>query len=122
MSAESQDRPDFAALRGSWRDEETSSVDEGLRERKKRLTRSLISDTATMMFLQRGFDNVKITEVAAACGVSEKTIYNYFPTKESLVLDNELEMTEAIKRVLGSGPERLGPVEGMTSIIREQTR
>jgi len=61
--------------------------DEGLRERKRRLTRQTISDVATMMFATRGFDNVTVSEVAARVGVSEKTIYNYFPTKESMVLD-----------------------------------
>jgi AcrR family transcriptional regulator len=39
------------------------------------------------MFLQRGFDAVRVTEIAAACDVSEKTVFNYFPTKESLILD-----------------------------------
>jgi AcrR family transcriptional regulator len=60
---------------------------EGLRERKKAQTRELLSDTATRMFLDRGFDAVKVTDIAAACHVSEKTVYNYFPTKESLILD-----------------------------------
>jgi AcrR family transcriptional regulator len=60
---------------------------EGLRERKKRLMRQQLSDTATEMFVERGFEAVRIAEIAEACGVSEKTVYNYFPTKESLVLD-----------------------------------
>ena len=59
----------------------------GLRERKKRLMRQQLSDTATRMFLERGFDQVRVADVAEACGVSEKTVFNYFPTKESLVLD-----------------------------------
>jgi AcrR family transcriptional regulator len=53
----------------------------GLRERKKRLMRQQLSDTATRMFLERGFDAVKVTEIAEACGVSEKTVFNYFPTR-----------------------------------------
>jgi AcrR family transcriptional regulator len=60
---------------------------ESLRERKKRLMRQQLSDTATRLFLERGFDEVRVAEVAAACGVSEKTVFNYFPTKESLILD-----------------------------------
>jgi AcrR family transcriptional regulator len=60
---------------------------EGLRERKKRLMRQQLSDTATEMFLERGFDAVRVSEIAEACGVSEKTVFNYFPTKESLILD-----------------------------------
>ena len=59
----------------------------GLRERKKRLMRQQLSDTATRMFMERGFDAVRVTEIAEACGVSEKTVFNYFPTKESLILD-----------------------------------
>ncbi len=54
---------------------------EGLRERKKRLMRQQLSDTATQMFLARGFDAVRVTQIAEACGVSEKTVFNYFPTK-----------------------------------------
>jgi AcrR family transcriptional regulator len=65
---------------------------EGLRERKKRLMRQQLSDTATEMFMERGFDAVRVAEVAEACGVSEKTVFNYFPTKESLILDR-LEST-----------------------------
>jgi AcrR family transcriptional regulator len=67
---------------------------EGLRERKKRLMRQQLSDTATQMFMDRGFDAVRVTEIAEACGVSEKTVFNYFPTKESLILDR-LEATMA---------------------------
>jgi AcrR family transcriptional regulator len=122
MDPSNPKQPDYAAFRTSFRERAAASpVDEGLRERKKRLTRSLISGTATMMFLQRGFDNVKITEVAAACGVSEKTIYNYFPTKESLVLDWEEELTETIERSLGRDAVLRSPVEAMKGIIAEQT-
>jgi AcrR family transcriptional regulator len=67
---------------------------EGLRERKKRLMRQQLTDTATRMFMDRGFDAVRVTEIAEACGVSEKTVFNYFPTKESLILDR-LESTMA---------------------------
>ena len=67
--------------------------------------RQLISDTATLMFLQRGFDEVKISEIAAACDVSEKTIYNYFPTKESLMLDREESSAASIRKALGPNAE-----------------
>ncbi|MER7079181.1 transcriptional regulator, TetR family [Saccharopolyspora kobensis] len=62
---------------------------EGLRERKKRRTRQHISGVATALFVQRGFDQVTIAEVAAAAEVSVNTVYNYFPTKEDLVLPPE---------------------------------
>jgi AcrR family transcriptional regulator len=74
--------------------------DEGLRERKRRVTRQLISDAATALFAARGFDAVKVSEVARRVGVSEKTIYNYFPTKESMVLDTADEMVEGLAAAL----------------------
>jgi AcrR family transcriptional regulator len=57
---------------------------EGLRERKKRAARQAIAATARRLFAERGFDSVTVAEVAAAAGVSEKTVFNHFPTKEDL--------------------------------------
>jgi AcrR family transcriptional regulator len=59
----------------------------GLRETKKLRTRREIADKAMQLFAQRGFDRVTVAEVAAAAEVSEKTVYNYFPTKEDLFFD-----------------------------------
>ena len=70
---------------------------EGLRQRKKRLMRQQLSDTATRMFLDRGFDAVRVAEVAEACGVSEKTVFNYFPSKEALLLDRLEATADALR-------------------------
>jgi len=88
---------------------------EGLRERKKRLMRQQLSDTATQMFLERGFDAVRVAEIAEACGVSEKTVFNYFPTKESLILDR-LEATVASLRT-GLAEPGVSPVEAALRIL-----
>jgi AcrR family transcriptional regulator len=56
----------------------------GLRERKKQRTRQLIADTARRLFAERGFEAVTVAEVARAAEVAEKTVFNYFPTKEDL--------------------------------------
>jgi AcrR family transcriptional regulator len=65
--------------------EPTIAAPEGLRERKKRLTREAIAETARRLFAERGFEAVPIAEIAQAADVSEKTVFNYFPTKEDLV-------------------------------------
>src|SRR5580692_2824220 len=93
---------------------------EGLRERKKRLMRQQLSDTATQMFMERGFDAVRVTEIAEACGVSEKTVFNYFPTKESLILDR-LEATMASLRT-GLADPALSPVEAALRILDRELR
>jgi AcrR family transcriptional regulator len=68
---------------------------EGLRERKKRQTREQIAATAVELFHARGFDEVTVAEVARAADVSEKTVFNYFPTKEDLVFSHAEEHLQA---------------------------
>ncbi|HEY1516095.1 MAG TPA: TetR family transcriptional regulator [Solirubrobacteraceae bacterium] len=87
--------------------------DEGLRERKRRAMRQRISDVATFMFVTRGFDSVTVSEVAEIVGVSEKTIFNYFPTKESMVLDWADEAVESVARMLRERP----PGESLTETV-----
>jgi AcrR family transcriptional regulator len=94
-------------------------LDQGLRQRKKNLMRQLISDTATRLFLERGFDEVRVSEVAAACDVSEKTVYNYFPTKESLLLDREEDSANEIRRVLGPGATT-APVDAVVGFLTRE--
>jgi AcrR family transcriptional regulator len=72
----------------------------GLRERKKAQSRLTISNVATKMFIQRGFDDVTVAEVAAAADVSVATIFNYFETKEELFFDREGEIIEAQRRFI----------------------
>src|ERR1700733_10592351 len=72
----------------------------GLRERKKAKTRLAISNIATKMFIERGFDEVAGAEVAAAADVSVATIFNYFETKEELFFDREGKVVEAQRRFI----------------------
>lgn len=94
--------------------------DEGLRERKKRITRQLISDTATWMFCERGFDKVRVAEVAAEAGVSEKTVFNYFPTKESLVFDREDDVVEGIRSALTDRAPGESPTQAIVTFIERE--
>jgi len=96
-------------------DRQTRAPAEGLRERKKRLMHQQLSDTATRMFMERGFDAVRVAEVAEACGVSEKTVFNYFPTKESLVLDRLQTMVASLRT--GLADPAVPPVQAALAIL-----
>ena len=100
-------------LRPSADDETVPNA--GLRERKKRQLRQLLSDTATQLFLERGFDKFRITEVAEACGVSEKTVYNYFPTKESLILDRWQSTPSALLHALAD--PAMAPIDAVLQVL-----
>jgi AcrR family transcriptional regulator len=91
--------------------------DEGLRERKRRLTRHLISDAATAMFASRGFDAVKVSEIADRVNVSMKTLYNYFPTKESMVLDDADELIEGLATALRDRPAGMSITEAFVGAL-----
>src|SRR5690242_16116833 len=74
----------------------------GLRETKKLATRQQIADVAMRLFVQRGFDHVTVAEVAAEAGVSEKTVFNYFPTKEDLFFDEVPERARKLAEAIRS--------------------
>jgi AcrR family transcriptional regulator len=66
----------------------------GLRERKKQQTRERIRKAAVRLFLRASYDDVTVADIARAADVSEGTVFNYFPTKESLVFSG-MESLEA---------------------------
>ena len=86
----------------------------GLRERRKQETRQAISDVATVMFVERGFDEVTIAQVAEAAAVAKMTVTNYFPRKEDLVFDR----AEAIERHLADVISARAAGESMLAAIR----
>lgn len=59
----------------------------GLRELKRERTRRLISDKAFELFTDHGFGRTTVEQIAAAAEVGPSTLYRYFPTKETLVLE-----------------------------------
>ncbi|MER5364169.1 TetR/AcrR family transcriptional regulator [Streptomyces sp. NPDC002722] len=74
----------------------------GLRESKKRETRQLISDHATRLFIEQGFERTTIAEIAAAARVAKKTVTNYFPRKEDLALDHQGEFIASLADTVAS--------------------
>lgn len=72
----------------------------GLRERKKLETAKRIVRTAIALFVERGFDNVSVQEIADAAEVSKMTVFNYFGTKEDLVFrPMEEHFSDAVRAV-----------------------
>lgn len=85
-----------------------------LRERKKAAARQAMSDAATRLFEQRGFEQVTLSEIAAAADVSVKTIFNYFGSKEDLFFDAE---PQALENLLATLRDR-APGESPTQAVR----
>jgi AcrR family transcriptional regulator len=70
-----------------------------------------MADAAADLFARHGYDTVAMTQVAKAAGVSEQTLYNYFPTKESLVFDRSEVFTESLLRALAEREPGKGVID-----------
>jgi AcrR family transcriptional regulator len=93
----------------------------GLRERKKRQTRRAIADAAMRLFLERGFEQVSVAEVAAAADVSEQTVFNYFPTKEDLVYERMGTFEDELLRAVRERPEGETPLRAFVRFILDRS-
>ncbi|MDG9702930.1 TetR/AcrR family transcriptional regulator [Streptomyces sp. DH37] len=85
----------------------------GLRERKKRQMYQRLSDTAIGLFLEKGYEQVTVADVAAAVDISKPTLFRYFPTKEDLVLHRLADHEGEAGRVVAHRPAGCSPLEAL---------
>ncbi|SHF61934.1 TetR/AcrR family transcriptional regulator [Streptoalloteichus hindustanus] len=76
----------------------------GRRERKKAQTRQALADAALRLFLERGYDQVGVKDVADAADVSVTTLFKHFPSKEALVFDQEDDIEAALVAAVRDRP------------------
>lgn len=89
----------------------------GLRERKKARTRAAIQRHALRLFRQQGYEATTVTQIADAAEVSESTFFRYFPTKEHLILEDDLD--DALMASFEAQPAGLTPVQAMRAALRD---
>jgi AcrR family transcriptional regulator len=82
-----------------------------LRSRKRLATRQGISNAATRLFMERGFDHVTVDEIAAAADVGRMTVFNHFPRKEDMFFDRDEEGREVLREALRRRDSRIAPIE-----------
>ena len=88
-----------------------------LRERKKARTRASLREHALRLFREQGYQSTTVEQIAAAAEVSPSTFFRYFPTKEDLVLQDDMDtrMVEAFSRQ----PAELSPIAAVRAAMRE---
>ncbi|MGC7097649.1 TetR/AcrR family transcriptional regulator [Amycolatopsis lurida] len=93
----------------------------GLRERKKHATYRTLAATAVRLAAERGLDHVTVEDIAGEAGVSPRTFFNYFASKEDAVLmpypDNEERTRRSVDRFLAM-PAHLSALEALVAAIR----
>jgi AcrR family transcriptional regulator len=83
------------------------------RSRKRLATRQGISDVATRLFLERGFDHVTVDEIAAAADVGRMTVFNHFPRKEDMFFDLDEQGRDVLRDAMRQRDPHVGPIEAL---------
>ncbi len=81
------------------------------RSRKRLATREGISNAATRLFFERGFDHVTVDEIADAADVGRMTVFNHFPRKEDMFFDRDEEGREMLRETLRQRDRCVSPIE-----------
>jgi AcrR family transcriptional regulator len=89
----------------------------GLRERKKARTRASLREHALRLFREQGYAATTVEQIAAAAEVSPSTFFRYFPTKEDVVLQDDMDvrMLEALDRQ----PPEMPPIAAIRAAWRD---
>ena len=87
------------------------SIPSDRRSRKRLATREGISNAATLLFVERGFDHVTVDEIAEAADVGRMTVFNHFPRKEDMFFDRDEEGREILRDALRQRGRKVAPIE-----------
>lgn len=89
------------------------------RTRKRLANRQSISDTATRLFLERGFDSVTIDDIAAAADVGRMTVFNHFPRKEDMFFDREEEIQTLVFEAIRKRKRGVSPIKVTSKLAHD---
>jgi AcrR family transcriptional regulator len=93
------------------------NAQDSLRERKKARTRASLREHALRLFREQGYQATTVEQIAAAAEVSPSTFFRYFPTKEDVVIQDDMDarLFAAFERQ----PPELGTVAALRASLRE---
>ncbi|MFC9806510.1 TetR/AcrR family transcriptional regulator [Streptomyces griseoaurantiacus] len=96
---------------------ERGAAEGGLRERKKRATRAALAEAAIRLAAEHGVDKVTVEAISAAAGVSERTFFNYFDTRDDAFVVIDSEATDRVRTALLAAPTELSPLEALRDAL-----
>jgi AcrR family transcriptional regulator len=82
-----------------------------LRSRKQELVRNAILDAAIALFEKKGFDQTDVAEIAEAAGISKRTFFRYFATKDDLLARSVMEYGAVLVAAIRSAPQESTDLE-----------
>jgi AcrR family transcriptional regulator len=91
----------------------------GLRERKKAETRAALQDAALQLAARHGVDKVSVEAIAEAAGVSPRTFFNYFSSKEDAILGGAPSDPSPLADLLRARPEDEEPLDALRAALKD---
>ncbi|MDX8453110.1 TetR/AcrR family transcriptional regulator [Mesorhizobium sp. VK9D] len=89
----------------------------GLRERKKRETKKRITEKGIALFLKRGVDQTTLDEIAAAAGISRRTFFYYFTSKDEILLSVLSGIGELLTDAVRNAPAGSTPIDAVWDAV-----
>jgi AcrR family transcriptional regulator len=90
---------------------------EGLRERKRRETLWRITDAGIRLFIEQGYEATTIDQIAAAAGISRRTFFYYFKSKDDILLSKQSGMGDMIVAALRDAPTDKPPLDAIRDAV-----
>lgn len=89
------------------------------REASKQATRQALQDAAAHLFADQGYEHTTVRDIAAAAGVTERTFFRYFESKEDLVADQTLDWLPVVVAAIVHRPAGEPPLSAIREALTE---
>ncbi|MEU9332808.1 TetR family transcriptional regulator [Streptomyces sp. NPDC048290] len=89
----------------------------GLRERKKRATRAALAEAAVRLAAEHGVEQVTVEAISAAAGVSVRTFFNYFDTRDDVFVVADSELSTRVRAAILAAPPEIPPLDAVRDAI-----
>jgi AcrR family transcriptional regulator len=85
----------------------------GLRARKRRETLRRITDAGVCLFVEKGIEKTTVEDIAAAAGISRRTFFHYFESKDDILVSLQADMGELIAAEVRQASPESSPLEAV---------
>lgn len=92
---------------------EKGAAQGGLRERKKRATRAALAEAAVRLAAEHGAEKVTVEAISAAAGVSVRTFFNYFDTRDDAFVVIDADAGARMRQAVLDAPAALSPLQAL---------
>lgn len=90
---------------------------DGLRERKRRDTLQRIAQTGLELFVSKGYEQTTLDDIAAAAGISRRTFFHYFKSKDEILLAWQAGLVDSLRIAVMEEPTAQAPLDALCAAL-----